>query len=124
MPNLISVERLAKFYEDNTNYFTILLISYSVSKEGKPIFSVCDFVPIETLDWNCLTLGALGWGQIQITNSSYISINENYSRKKWMLELCDNLDLFYPKEISKIQERIDRFKKVREFWESQPDDLI
>lgn len=30
MPNLTSVERLARFYEDDKNYFVILLISYDV----------------------------------------------------------------------------------------------
>lgn len=121
MPNLISVERLAHFYEVNNNYFTVLINSYSVSSEGKLIFKECIFSPIEMLDWNCLTIGALGWGQIQIANASRIDIDETSTRKKWMLKLCDYLDVFYPKEISKITHRIDRFKKVREFWESQPD---
>lgn len=121
MPNLTSVERLARFYEDNKNYFTILITSYGIGSNGKPIFNACDFVPIEMLDWKCLTLGALGWGQIQIANSNFIAIDETNTRKKWMLELCDNLDIFYPNEISKIKERIDHFKKIREFWEKQPD---
>lgn len=38
-----------------------------------------------------------------------------------MLQLCDALDLFYPKEISKIKVRIDRFRQVREYWESKPE---
>ncbi|MBR1844854.1 MAG: hypothetical protein IJ790_03935 [Lachnospiraceae bacterium] len=121
MPNLTSVERLSRFYEDHANYFTILMTSYSISKQKKPIFTSCDFVPIEMLDWNCLTLGALGWGQIQIANSNYISINETNTRKKWMLQLCDNLEIFYPNEIAKINERVNRFKSIRKFWEKQPD---
>ena len=36
-----------------------------------------------------------------------------------MLSLCDELDIFYPKEIEKIDKRIAKFKKVREFWESK-----
>jgi hypothetical protein len=38
-----------------------------------------------------------------------------------MLDLCDRLDLFYPAEVLKIKKRQDYFKKVRTFWESQPD---
>lgn len=120
MPNLTSVERLSRFYEDSNNYFSILIVSYRVEGE-KLLFTDCKFVPIELLDWSCLTLGALGWGQIQIANSNNIIINESNTRKKWMLQLCDMLDYFYPNEISKITKRIDRFKKVRQFWESQPD---
>jgi len=36
-----------------------------------------------------------------------------------MLELCDTLFEFYPKEIGKITERIDHFKKIRKFWEKK-----
>ena len=30
MPNLTSVERLARFYEDDKNYFVLLFVSYEV----------------------------------------------------------------------------------------------
>ncbi len=116
MPNLTSVERLSRFYENPKNYFSILITAYKV-ENSKLIFEDCKFVPIELLDWSCFTLGALGWGQIQISNSNNVVINENNTRKKWMLELCDRLDRFYPKEISKIKKRMDHFKDVRDFWE-------
>ena len=120
MPNLTSVERLARFYGDNKNYFVLLLVSYTIQDE-QLFFRECLFVPIEYLDWSCLTLGALGWGQIQIANSNIIKIELTNTRKKWMLQLCDALDLFYPNEISKITQRIDYFKNIREYWENQPD---
>lgn len=118
MPNLTSVERIARFYEDDSNYFAVLLISYGV--EGvKAQVSEVTFVPIEYLSWECLTIGALGWGQIQIANSNRIVINHGYSRKKWMLEFCDVMLEFYPKEITKIGERMSRFERVREFWQGK-----
>ena len=120
MPNLTSVERLARFYGDNKNYFVILLVSYKIQKEQLHLEN-CLFVPIEFLDWSCLTLGALGWGQIQISNSNIVNIELKNTRKKWMLQLCDALDLFYPNEIAKITRRIDYFRNIREYWENQPD---
>jgi len=120
MPNLTSVERLARFYGDSKNYFVLLLVSYTIQDE-QLLFKECLFVPIEYLDWSCLTLGALGWGQIQIANSNIVNIELTNTRKKWMLQLCDALDLFYPNEISKITHRIDYFKNIREYWENQPD---
>lgn len=120
MPNLTSVERLARFYEDDANFFTVLLIKYAV--EGvKATVSEVTFAPIEFLGWDCLTIGALGWGQIQIANSNYISINPGYSRRRWMLEFCDVMLEFYPKEIAKIGERMARFEQVREFWSQKLD---
>lgn len=120
MPNITSVERLARFYEDDANYFVVLGVAYHVSGTRVMVSGV-RFTPIEFLMWDCLTIGALGWGQIQIANSNYVNI-QRYSRKKWMLEFCDAMLEFYPKEIGKINARIGRFKEVRRFWESKPDD--
>ena len=120
MPNLTSVELLSRFYSDLHNYFVIMIISYTIN-DNILAFKNCKIIPIEIFDWSCLTLGALGWGQIQIANSNNIVINENSTRKKWMLQLCDALDLFYPNEISKITQRINHFNHIRSFWESQVD---
>ena len=120
MPHLTSVERLARFYEDNQNYFVLLMIAYTVSGVDVDVESV-HFAPIEFLSWECLTIGALGWGQIQIANANNLIVNTGYSRKKWMLELCDTLDEFYPREIGKVRNRIHHFKQVREQWEEKAD---
>lgn len=116
MPNLTSVERLARFYEDDKNCFVVLTVSYRI--EGTRVTTEdIHFVPIEFLSWKCLTIGALGWGQIQIANADNIQVLPGYSRKKWMLELCDKLFEFYPREINKINGRIEHFKAVRDRWE-------
>jgi hypothetical protein len=120
MPNLTSVERLARFYEDDKNYFVVLYIGYDV--EGlRVVVSDVKFVPIEFLDWSCLTLGALGVGQIQIKKASNIKINQGQTRKQWMLRFCEKVGDFYPREISKIDRRILYFNKVRAAWEAKPD---
>lgn len=118
MPNLTSVHRLARQYEDDRTFFVILLVEYAVENEHLKFTSV-RFVPIEHLKWDCLTIGALGWGQIQIANSNIIHIDRSITRKEWMLALCDALDAFYPKEIAKITDRMSYFSKVRTFWESK-----
>jgi len=120
MPNLTSVERLSRFYEEDINYFSILKIDYKTSGTRIEIEKVT-FAPIEFFDWGCLTIGALGWGQIQIANANVVKIVPKNSRRKWMLELCDSMLEFYPKEIGKIGERIDRFKKIRKIWEKKPE---
>src|SRR5256885_7967528 len=94
MPNLTSVERLTRFYEDDKNYFVVLMVRYRI--EGtKVIATAAHFVPIEFLAWECLTVGALGWGQIQIANANTITVRDGFSRKKWMIELCDIMLEFY-----------------------------
>lgn len=117
MPNLTSVKRLADLYKNDSNYFVILFISYKVV-DAQAFVEKCHFVPIEYLGWDCLTVGALGEGQIQIKNSNNITIRSGYSRKAWMIELCDYLLKFYSKEITKIQKRITNFEGIRSFWEN------
>lgn len=120
MPNLTSVDRLARFYEDDTNFFVMLMVKYSVAGT-KVIARKVHFVPIEYLKWTCLTLGALGAGQIQIANSKHIEIDSSQTRRSWMLEFCDNVLQFYPREIIKINKRIVKFEKVKEFWLTKSD---
>ena len=120
MPNLTSVERLSRFYEDDKNSFVVLMVAYDV-ENLRALVERVTFVPIEFLGWDCLTIGALGWGQIQVANSNRITVNPQYSRKSWMIEFCDTMLEFYPKEIAKIDGRIERFKRIREAWEKRPD---
>ena len=47
MPNLTSVERLTRFYEDDQNYFSLLIISYKIKGEQVGVKD-CHFIPIET----------------------------------------------------------------------------
>ncbi len=118
MPNLTSVERLARFYEDDKNYFVLLIVKYTIVGTKVQV-SKAHFIPIEFLAWDCLTIGALGWGQIQLANANVINLNGGYSRKEWMLELCDVMLEFYPREIGKIQERINYFKRAKQRWEQK-----
>jgi hypothetical protein len=121
MPNLTSVERLARFYEEEKNYFVVLMIAYDL-KGTKIVVEHAHFVPIEFLDWECLTLGALGWGQLQIANSNNITIDDTSTRRSWMLKMCDELLEFYPKEIGKIGTRITYFERIKQNWLARPDE--
>ncbi|MGM9847677.1 MAG: hypothetical protein ACI31F_06970 [Muribaculaceae bacterium] len=122
MPNLISVKRLATFYKnDDKNNFCILIVSYKVI-ENEIKYTRCDFKRIESFDWSCLTLGALGWGQIQIANANKLKFltARNTNRKQWMLDLCEKLFIFYDEEISKIGERKTWFNSIKSYWLSKP----
>jgi len=120
MPNLTSVKRLAQLYESDKNVYSLVMIKYSVEKTDVVISDVL-FLPIEFLDWNCLTVGALGWGQIQIADANDIQVLPQNSRRDWMLQLCDVMMEFYPRETRKITERIQHFENIREYWENKED---
>lgn len=115
MPNLISVRRLARFYENDTNTFLVLIVEYELTNEGL-CYTDCHFYPIEHFQWNSLTLGALGWGQIQIADANRLHFDPSLSRREWMLQLCDNIQAFYDIETGKISDRRGWFDTVREYW--------
>ena len=120
MPNITSVDRLKRLYANDKNIFVVLLIDYSISKPNKNILNV-RFIPIEFYSWECLTLGALGSGQIQIKRASHIvEIVEN-SRKEWMLEFCDKLDEFYVNEADKTVKRLKNIITLRGDWKKRKD---
>ena len=58
MPNLTSVERLARFYESDQNIFALIMVKYAVEDTNVTVDEVI-YSPIEFVDWNCLTVGAL-----------------------------------------------------------------
>lgn len=119
MPNLTSVKRLTQLYQDDKNVFAILLVTYRISGIDLMVSNV-RFFPIEFIGWESLTIGALGWGQIQIADTNKIAVYQQ-SRRDWMLALCDKLGLFYPAEIAKIQERIQYFVGVKNTWLTKTD---
>jgi hypothetical protein len=55
----------------------------------------------------------------QIANSNFINVRPHYSRKAWMLELCDVMLEFYPREIGKIHSRIEYFEAVKKHWQAK-----
>ena len=118
MPNLISVQRLANFYRNDANTFCILIVEYQ-TENTEIRYNNCYFKPIEAFSWDCLTLGALGWGQIQIANANRLSFTQNVSRKDWMIQLCDRIDAFYCEEIEKIGERRQWFEDVKTYWNNK-----
>lgn len=122
MPNLTSVKRLSRLYEDDKKYFVVLKVDYKI-KDLKVAIDKITFVPIEFLSWDCLTLGALGWGQIQIANANTVVVlpKKSCNRKDWMIKMCDNLLDFYPGEILKINERMEHFEKLKKHWRDKKD---
>lgn len=98
----------------------MLMVKYAVTGTRVNVQRV-HFVPIEHLKWSCLTIGALGTGQIQIANSNRIEIDPNQKRRAWMLEFCDTVLAFYPREIAKITRRIGKFEEVKAIWLAKPE---
>ena len=65
MPNLISVQRLSRFYESDLHVFALIMIKYAMDGTTVKVSDVM-FSPIEFLDWDCLTVGAQEEGALSL----------------------------------------------------------
>ncbi len=119
MPNLISIKRLNDFYrESNKNHLMILKVDYNDTEKGIEIKKVT-YNQIEFYAWECLRIGALGWGQIQIANANSITIKESI-KEEWMASLCNKVIDHYRKEMIKIEKtRLVYFSNEKKYWENQ-----
>ena len=132
MPNLTYVDRLFRFYEDDKNIFSLIMVKYALEGNRVQASDVL-FEPIEFLDWGCLTVnaGTTELGQIEISDSNHIVFNYGYSRKEWMLTLCksmymlwDKLHFEFPKERFGIEEILRRLLNLQIFWMRKPDTWV
>tara|TARA_B100000214_G_scaffold306617_1_gene237693 strand:- start:577 stop:1179 length:603 start_codon:yes stop_codon:yes gene_type:complete len=102
MPNLISISRLKKFYENDRNLLLYVFVKYINHGNNVQVLEV-KVKPIEQLNWECLTIGNLGKGQLQITDMNKISFQNFMTRKDWMERLSYDAIIYYQKLIDKIR---------------------
>ena len=102
MPNLISISRLKKFYENDRNLLVYVFVKYINHGNNVQVLQV-KVKPIEQINWECLTIGNLGKGQLQITDMNKISFQNFMTRKDWMERLSYDAIIYYQKLIDKIR---------------------
>ena len=107
MPNLTSVKRLMDFYDNDDNFFVVVMINYRLTNAGRLERVTAIVEPIEWFDWSCMRIGSLGWGQLQFRSASDIRINRDQSRKDWLWSFAEELREHYAGEVSKIKERVE-----------------
>lgn len=108
MPNLSSIKRLRKLYANNKKYFMLLFIDYELV-DNKPLFKNVWFLPVENLSWDCLSIGALGFGQLQIKNASNITFNFDISREEWLNIFKDKVYKYVESQKKKFDALIKLF---------------
>ena len=122
MPNLISVERLRKLYSDPKNELVLIFVDYAVERnelfdvpannwtfETYAVINSIEIRPIETIDWSCMHIQALGKGQLQLKNAANPIKLYRYSRLEWVDQLKAETLIFIDKQLVKLC-------KYRENW--------
>lgn len=94
MPNLVSIDRLKRFYNSDNNFLCYIFVDYKVNSSVATITKI-DVRLIEELDWDILAIQNLGKGQLQIKNMNnelkFVSIDRN----SWMSLLRTNALGYY-----------------------------
>jgi hypothetical protein len=106
MPNLISVDRLKKFYENKNNHLIYIIVSYQTINEITQIKNI-QIRFVEELSWEILGIQNLGKGQLQIKNMNNELIFVEPNREEWINTLKQNMIKFYKKQSAKTQKLID-----------------
>lgn len=109
MPNLVSIDRLRRFYNNDKNFLCYIFVDYKVDLDVATIVNI-DVRLIEELHWDILAIQNLGKGQLQIKNMNnelkFVDIN----RSIWMSKLKENAVIYY-------DNLIDKIKRYKISWE-------
>lgn len=109
MPNLVSIDRLKRFYQSDNNFLVYIFIDYKVVEEIAQIIDV-KVKLIEELDWSILAIQNLGKGQLQIKNMNSDLVFGQINRKEWLEELSKHAIAFCDNLLAKT-------KRYRKIWE-------
>lgn len=108
MPNITSIKRLADLYQSLRNHFVIIIVHYSI-RDGSTVSKVQVF-PVEWISWKNLSIGQLGWGQLQLKNPMDIQLDSTQDRIGWYCKFCRKVIDFYENERQKGYKRQGHFR--------------
>ena len=118
-PNITSIRRLAALYQKRTDVFALMLVSYTVKNRGVVVSKVQLF-RIEHLSWFNLSIGALGWGQLQLKGLDDLDVCTSRERKDWLRTFAVEVDHFYLSQHSRVMEQRKIVLKMLEEEEKTP----
>lgn len=101
MPNLISIDRLAKSKDRTIRY---IFIDYEVNEDTAKVVG-CYVKDIHTIPWECLAIQNLGLGQLQLVKPPQEQVFSG-TKDDWFETLRLKSIDFYTKQIAKFEWRI------------------
>jgi len=116
MPNLISIDRLKKYYLKNPNHFIVyIFVDYYIECDENNKFIHIRSIKssfIENISWNCLKIQNLGKGQLQIINKDALEFDVTISREEWFGMLKIKATDFYNDLIKKTKKRLIEWESM------------
>lgn len=109
-PNLISASRLLNYLSDDEKTLSFLFVNYKIVKGEVEIIDDTGLVPVEHLNWKCMTIQAQGKGVIQL--SGELEIDKNQDKKAFMKGFKAALKVYINRERKKLDAMEIRADKI------------
>ena len=109
-PNIISAKRLIKWLQQEGNHLYFIFVNYKKTDQSIEVIDDSGLVPVEHLNWHCLTIEAQGWGVIQMVGD--LETDEAQDKKGFFRGMRQAYEKYIDKEtqkMAKIREMIKDF---------------
>ncbi|WP_062128941.1 hypothetical protein [Geofilum rubicundum] len=109
-PNIISAKRLIKWLKQNGNELYFIFVNYKKTDDGVIVIDDSGLIPVQHINWECLTIEAQGWGVIQMVGE--LKIDKNQDMKGFFRGMKTAYEKYMDKEtrkMAKIREMIKDF---------------
>lgn len=107
-PNIISAKRLIEWLKDDGNELFFIFVDYEIDDKGLKIIKDSGLIPIQHINWNCLTIEAQGWGVIQMCRP--LEIDKEQSLKGFL----KGMKIAYEKYLNKEAKKVEVIRKMIE----------
>lgn len=105
-PNMISIKKMYKWVYESKNNLSFVFVDYE-EKGGKiDVKKITELVPIEKINWDCLSIEAQGYGVIQLVGK--LKVTKRQTKKEFYIGFLKAYEKYRTKEIKKHE----KFKKT------------
>lgn len=108
-PNLISIKKMHKWVFEDRKELSFIFVDYVQNGKKLEIKKESKMVPIEHIEWECLSIEAQGYGVIQ--KVANLQVNPKQSKREFYAGFLKAYAKYRQKEENKHKRFSDRFIK-------------
>ena len=98
-PNMLSIKRMHKWVFEDRNKLSFIFVDYKVVDGEIEILNETDLIPIEHIDWACLSIEAQGYGAIQKVGP--LAIDTSQTKRDFYVGFLEAYEKYKQKEHKK-----------------------
>lgn len=102
-PNMISIKKMHEWVYEKKNLLSFVFVDYSEQNGELVVLKETGLVPIQSIDWSCLSIEAQGYGVIQMPRPLKIIPSQTKS------QFYEGFLVGYKKFIEKERRKHERF---------------